>query len=214
MQIYRQKMYHIKDNSSFLEWPDFKINCSCVLHKVEKNNGFTVKSLILSIITLVLYLSFGCNFILNEILVKKKCYKYTNQSLQAISQIDKCYFPSCWKRKIGQHVPPHQAHWIPVCCRECCSSNRSQRWWTGPKPPCRAKGSGWVEAPHIPGYCAGKRPQTQSAAKRQRWSTSPKRTEVKIDQHIVTWATTSEMEAEPTITLYFCLRSIPAWIHA
>lgn len=31
---------------------------------------------------------------------------------------------------------------------------------------------------------------------------------------LVTWATTSEMEAEPTMTLYLCLRSIPAWIHA
>lgn len=29
-----------------------------------------------------------------------------------------------------------------------------------------------------------------------------------------TWATTSEMEAEPTMTLYLCLRSIPAWIQA
>lgn len=31
---------------------------------------------------------------------------------------------------------------------------------------------------------------------------------------LITWATTSEMEAEPTMTLYLCLRSIPAWIHA
>lgn len=30
----------------------------------------------------------------------------------------------------------------------------------------------------------------------------------------ITWATTSEIEAEPTMTLYLCLRSIPAWIHA
>lgn len=29
-----------------------------------------------------------------------------------------------------------------------------------------------------------------------------------------TWATTSEIEAEPTMTLYLCLRSIPAWIQA
>lgn len=29
-----------------------------------------------------------------------------------------------------------------------------------------------------------------------------------------TWATTSEMDAEPTMTLYLCLRRIPACIHA
>ena len=29
-----------------------------------------------------------------------------------------------------------------------------------------------------------------------------------------TWATTSEIEAEPTMTLYLCLRRIPAWIQA
>lgn len=31
---------------------------------------------------------------------------------------------------------------------------------------------------------------------------------------LITWATTSDIEAEPTMTLYLCLRSIPAWIHA
>lgn len=73
--------------------------------------------------------------------------------------------PVLQKRKKRQHLPPHRVHWSLGCCRGCYSSNPGRRYWNGPRHPYTGKGSEWVKAPHIQGYCGGEWPRTQSAGK-------------------------------------------------